>query len=42
MTTLKFREASDSHTYRITLDTTDTVQMAQVCRSGDSNIFSVC
>lgn len=42
MTALKFSEASDSHTYRITMDVTATMQMAHVCCSGDSNIFSVC
>lgn len=41
MTALKYSEASDSHTYRITMDVTAAMQMVQVCCSADSNIFSV-
>lgn len=41
MTAVKCSEASDPHTYGITMDVTATMQMVQVCCSGDSNIFSV-
>lgn len=42
MTALKYNEASDSHTYRITMNVTATMQTLQVCCFGDSNVFSVC